>query len=86
MRITKRPLRSIIREEKRRLLREQDEPTEEMLQKLADDSAALIDDEEEVEGAREEFAEELQIKYKIDLEAHEMAQKAWEEAVEWSLS
>ena len=86
MKITKRQLRRIIREEKTRLLREQEGVTEEMLQKLADDSAALIDDEEEVEDAREEFAEELQMKYKIDLETHEMAQKVWEKAVEWSLS
>jgi len=84
MRITRRQLRRIIKEEKRRLLREQNEPTEERLQKLAFDIAALIDDEEEVQELRDQFAAELELKG-IDLETHEIAQKVWEEAVEWSL-
>jgi hypothetical protein len=39
-----------------------------------------------VDGERTQFREELKIQLEIDLETHKMAQKAWEEAVEWSLS
>jgi D-serine deaminase-like pyridoxal phosphate-dependent protein len=76
MKVTKRQLRRIIKEEKRRLLREM-AATEEQISELAYEVAG-------VDGEREDFAAELKIQLEIDLETHKMAQKAWEEAEEWA--
>jgi hypothetical protein len=76
MKITKRQLRRIIKEEKRRLLREM-AATEEQISELAYEVAG-------VDGEREDFAAELEMKWGIDLETHEQAQQAWEDAEEWA--
>ena len=76
MKITRRQLRRIIKEEKRRLLREM-AATEEQISELAYEVAG-------VDGEREDFAAELEMKWGIDLETHEQAQQAWEDAEEWA--
>jgi len=72
MRITKRQLRRIIKEERLKILLEAN-ATEEQINDLAWDVA-------DVDGDRQEFAEELELKWGIDLETHEIAQQAWKDA------
>ena len=72
MRITKKQLRRIIKEERLKILLEAN-ATEEQINDLAWDVAG-------VDGDRQEFAEELELKWGIDLETHEIAQQAWKDA------